>query len=152
MKIHWQYEGKRRAVTLPYPESRTVSAPGRCPVCHDMCVLIAHDVKETAIFRPERRALALKHLRERGADVSALGEVEETDGRAVLLSSGEATETFRLMGIDANVGEYAATATAVCARCRTHLGTLHTEFDTLFGRTEDELITSGRYGYVIGGE
>lgn len=138
MKIRFKpLEGKSRTATLPYEECRHVIVKGKCPVCHGKRVLIAHDIKETAIFEDTHLKKALQHLADRGAKTW-----EELDPMK--------EDEWKIMGIDAVLEEYTATSKAICLRCRSHVGELHTTFNTLFGRTEDNLIMSGRYGIIIG--
>lgn len=138
MKIKFHpLEGRSRVATLPYEECRHVLVKGSCPACTGKQVLIAHDIKETAIFVEKHRREAEQHLRDRGAE--AWEDV-----------SPDAHDAWKLTGIETQLGEYTATSKAVCLRCRSHVGELRTRFDTLFGRTEDNLIMSGRYGIVIG--
>jgi len=138
MKIKFHpLKGEAKAAKLPYAECSHVIVKGACPVCAKACVLIAHDIKETVIFLEKDRKQAEQHLRDRGA---------ESWEELVPFAEGE----WKIMGIDAQLDEYYGTSKAVCLRCRSHVGKLHVTFDTLFGRTEDNLIMSGRYGIVIG--
>lgn len=140
MRIEFRpLEGNPKAATLPYPECRHIIVKGDCPTCTGWEVLISHDIRETAIFKEKDRELAIKHLQNRGAD-----SWEEVAPQL----PGE----WKIMGIDGVLGEFTGEAKAVCLRCRTHVGRIHTTFDTVFGRTEDQLITSGLYGIVIGAE
>lgn len=116
------------------PIETYVVAPGSCPVCAGKSVLIAHDIRQTAIFEESKRERAIAHLRNEGArtweDVPP------------------ATE-FRVRGGLENRKEYSTEADAHCVRCHHHVGRLVVPLDTLFGRSEDDLILSGQYGMVI---
>lgn len=138
MKIKFHpTEGPVRTATLPYPECRHVIVRGCCPVCTDKKVIIAHDIHETVIFDEKDRARATKHLTDRGAAVDLLEEMP-------------AQHEWLIKGIDPVLGEYSVKAKAVCLRCRSRIGEIVTEFGTLFGRTEDNLVL-GCCGIVIGG-
>jgi len=141
---------------LPYENCRHVTVAGACPVCTGKRVIIAHDVHETVIFDEKDRARALAHLAERGAAVDLLG-VDPTRTTRTTPEGGPLVEElapsgpeWKIKGMDAQVGEYQAEARAVCLRCRSTVGRLVTKFNTLFGRSEDQRVLSGRYGIVIG--
>mgnify|MGYP001584854256 CR=1 FL=1 len=59
---------------------------------------------------------------------------------------------WEILGMEPVIGDYSATARAVCLRCRSTVGELLVRFNTLFGRREDGLVLSGRYGIVIGSD
>ena len=152
--------GRAVKATLPYTECRFVVVKGDCPVCHGKNVYIAHDIHETAIFEDKDRKVAIAHLKDRGADVGTLCVSSHQLPRHRCTPEGgpmvdemvpSTPGEWKIAGINARIGDYTADADAVCQRCRSHVGRLHTEFNTLFGRREDNLVLSGRYGTVIGG-
>lgn len=116
------------------PNERFVIAPGRCPICDGKAVLIAHDVKRTAIFAEDKREQAIAFLRSEGAQKPE-GVPPQSD--------------FRVRGENPQEREYSTEADAKCERCRSFVGRLVVPLNTLFGRTEDNLIMSGMYGRVI---
>lgn len=136
MKIHWHRSDGRKVVAhLPYAGAEQVVAKAACPVCAGKCVLVAHDIKQTAIFPESRRAEAEADLRTAGA--TAWEEVRPLPD-------------VRLRGIgDKSGDEYHDKATAQCCRCYSEVGTLVVTYDSLYGKSEDRRIMSGRYGIII---
>ena len=61
-------------------------------------------------------------------------------------------ESTRIVFRSPEKHEYGDSADAHCARCNTWLGWIWHPLNTIFGRTEDQLVMSGRYGMVISGE
>lgn len=136
VRVEWvDKDGASHPCRLADAVARFVVVDGHCPVCHDREVLVAHDVKETTIFTPCDRDRAEAYLRDRGSR-------EWTP----VPDSGE----FRLRGENPDESDdYVTTADAVCDRCRSRLGRLVVHLGTLFGRREDELVMSGRFGLVF---
>ena len=58
-------------------------------------------------------------------------------------------DPFFVRGSRPNVGTHGAKAEASCCACGQPVGTLHVEFDTIFGVDEDARVLSGAYGKVI---
>ena len=116
------------------PTEYYVVAPGHCPICTSKSVLISHDIRETAIFHESKRDAAVAHLRGRGAQT-----MEDVAHQP----------EFRVRGENPQEREYSTVSDAGCQRCRYRVGMLIVPLDTLFGRTEDNMILSGQCGIVI---